>query len=250
MSGRYFKLLVLLVLVATTGPTIAASHDGRRAVLGVNIASGSANGGPAEGVTVVGVTPGGPADASGIRAGDIIVAVDDEALTDGSQRKANRKLLRFMETVEPGDEVRLSFLRDGDISDISVIAGEVDLGDMPGNFPFMRDFERFGEDFRAHMSRRHTFAGMELVSLTKDLGDYFGTDQGLLVVRAPSNDAFEMRDGDVIIEIGGRQPSDPAHAMRILRSYEPGEKLVIDLLRKQRRKELVIRLPEPNTPDS
>jgi len=250
MSERLFKLLILLILVTGIDAAMAASHDGRRAVLGINIASASANGGPAEGVTVVGVTPGGPAATAGIQAGDIIVAVGEQALTDGSQRRANRKLLRFMESVSPGDKVPLSYLRDGNVTDVRVVAGEIDLSDMPTNFPFMRDFERFGEEFRAHMGRRHAFAGMELVSLTKDLGEYFGTDEGLLVVRAPSNEALALRDGDVIVEIGGRRPSDPAHAMRILRSYESGEKLVIDVLRKQRRKELVMRLPQPVTPDS
>lgn len=252
MSGKYHNILFLIIFILVSSTAAVAAPDDRRAVLGINIASGSANGGPAEGVTVVGVTPGGPAAEAGIRAGDVLVAIGGEALTDGSRRASNRKLLRFMETVNPGDEIEISYLRDGAVKDVRLKAGEIDLRDMPPNFPFIGDLERFGEQFRSHMEgrsgtfwRHHgVFAGMELVALTEALGEYFGTAEGLLVIRAPDDDALELRDGDVIQQIGGRVPRDPAHAMRILRSYEPGEKLVVDIVRKERKKELVIRLPE------
>jgi hypothetical protein len=58
------------------------------------------------------------------------------------------------------------------------------------------------------------------VELTPGLGEYFGTDAGLLVVRAPEGDDIDLRDGDVIPEIGGRIPQSVGHAMRILRSVE------------------------------
>jgi S1-C subfamily serine protease len=85
---------------------------------------------------------------------------------------------------------------------------------------------------------------MELVTLTETLGDYFGTTQGLLVVRAPGDDRLGLRDGDVIIRIGDREPSGPGHAMRILRSYEPGEKVDIEIMRKKKRQSLSVEVPD------
>src|SRR2546425_7956477 len=64
---------------------------------------------------------------------------------------------------------------------------------------------------------------LELVGLNPDLGEYFGTKEGLLVVKAPADSSLPVKGGDVILSIGGRKPSSPSHAMRILRSYEAGE---------------------------
>jgi S1-C subfamily serine protease len=86
---------------------------------------------------------------------------------------------------------------------------------------------------------------MELVSLSPGLGRYFGTDEGLLIVRAPDNEEIGLEDGDVIRMIGTRKPNDPGHAMRILRSYEPGEELVIQILRETESREVRLTLPQP-----
>ena len=56
---------------------------------------------------------------------------------------------------------------------------------------------------------------MELVTLTPKLGRYFGTDKGVLVVRAPSSAEFKLEEGDVIVDIDGRAPQNGAHAMRL-----------------------------------
>jgi S1-C subfamily serine protease len=88
------------------------------------------------------------------------------------------------------------------------------------------------------------FHELELVALTPGLGAYFGTQEGLLVVRAPNDAALELIDGDVILDIGGRTPTSPEHAMRILRSFEPGETLRLQIMRSQRRETLEFELPQ------
>jgi hypothetical protein len=84
---------------------------------------------------------------------------------------------------------------------------------------------------------------MELVELSPGLGRYFGTDSGLLVVRAPSDPALKLEDGDVIRRIGGREPGSVSHAMRILRSYEEGEALELEIMREQRSRRLDVQIP-------
>jgi len=84
---------------------------------------------------------------------------------------------------------------------------------------------------------------LELVSLNSDLGEYFGAKDGVLVVRAPADSSLPLKGGDVITSIGGRKPANPSHAMRILRSYETGETVSIEILRKQKRMSLTWKVP-------
>jgi S1-C subfamily serine protease len=90
---------------------------------------------------------------------------------------------------------------------------------------------------------RGPWGDVELVSLTPALGEYFGTDAGLLVVRAGRMGELGLRDGDVILEIAGRQPQSPEHAMRILASFEPGESLQASIMRQRRRETVSVTVP-------
>jgi hypothetical protein len=89
-----------------------------------------------------------------------------------------------------------------------------------------------------------SWGDMEMVSLTSDLGRYFGTDDGLLVVRAPSDENLKLRDGDVIQRIDGREPTSVSHAMRILASYQGGETLEIEIMRDRKREKLSVEMPD------
>ena len=88
------------------------------------------------------------------------------------------------------------------------------------------------------------FGSAELVPLTPKLGQYFGTEKGLLVVRAPADSRLKLEDGDVIVDIDGRTPASPSHAFRILGSYQPGEKLKLNVLRMKKRMTFEITIPE------
>jgi S1-C subfamily serine protease len=87
------------------------------------------------------------------------------------------------------------------------------------------------------------FGGTQFVELTPGLGSYFGTDKGLLVVRAPANGRFKLQDGDVLLDIDGRVPASVGHAMQILGSYNAGEKVKLHLMRQKQKLELAIDLP-------
>ena len=84
---------------------------------------------------------------------------------------------------------------------------------------------------------------LELVELNEGSVSYFGTDTGLLVVAAPKSDAFDLRDGDVIQTIDGREPKDVRHAMRILASYQAGEKLELGIMRDRKKVTIDVEIP-------
>ncbi len=213
---------------------------GRRAMLGINIEDSG------DGVLVAGVSPGGPADESGVETGDVIIAIDAAALAGSDVSSPSDVLIGQMSHVNPGDVVVLSIVRGDEESDIEVEARAFATPYFVTRAaPFPQGNFRAGPrgpqpfNFTIPIGR---WADMELVELTPALGAYFGTDEGILVVSAPSDDALELQDGDVIIEIGGRKPVSTTHAMRILGSFEPGETLELTIMRNQRRQTLELEL--------
>ena len=217
--------------------------DSRRSYLGINV-------GPADeerGVEVLGVTPGGPANEADVRTGDVIVSIGGEQLTATPGSSAVAKLTAHMRGVDPGTPVELELERDGKRRSATVLAGTLEEPVL--SFAFGdEDFEFDPEHLNrlAHSAFLGRWGDLELVSLTPELGEYFGTEEGLLVIRKPRDASLKLQEGDVILAIGGRSPTSPEHAMRILRSYEPGEQLDMQIIRKGRRETLAVALPAGN----
>ena len=209
---------------------------------------------PVEGVTVLGVSPGSAASDAGLRPGDILTAINDESLSAESCEVANMRLLDFMKGVEEGDMLSVEYLRDGKVGSVEVEPRVVEnhtfawVGKDGHNFnmpsmPIAPDMvERFKMEF-AFPWAGTGLGDLELVELSEGLARYFGTDKGLLVVAAPKSDAFDVRDGDVIQSIDGREPKDVRHAMRILASYQVGEKLELGIMRDKKKVSIDIEIP-------
>jgi S1-C subfamily serine protease len=85
---------------------------------------------------------------------------------------------------------------------------------------------------------------LELAPLNSDLGRYFGTGEGVLVISAPKDSALGLRGGDVVLRVDGREPSGPSHLMRILRSYDTGETFKMDIMRDRKRQTVTARIGE------
>ncbi len=210
--------------------------------------------GPVDGVVILGVSPGSAASDAGLRSGDIMTSVNDESLSAESCKAANMRLLDFMKGVEEGDVLKVEYLRDGKSGSV-----EVEPRIVAGNtFTFMGPegqnlaipvapaapemIERFKVEFGFPWAGTG-LGDLELVELNEGLGRYFGTDTGLLVVAAPKSEAFDIRDGDVIQSIDGREPKDVRHAMRILSSYQSGEKLELGIMRDKKKVTIDVEIP-------
>ncbi|MEJ2514309.1 MAG: PDZ domain-containing protein, partial [Gammaproteobacteria bacterium] len=250
-------------IVGDVAPAVmeGVSKGMKRAMLGVNVKNLGDADDRAEGVLVVGVTPGWPADEAGLRTGDVLLSVAGVRLDWSGDTSPMSKLMSTLGEKEAGDQVPVEYRRDGDVETAEVTTRtwgesfadswawhfEGDDGETVHEYRFAPPMPGGPHVEKEVQILRHRFiAGwgdMELVSLTPELGDYFGTDKGMLVVRAPDDDTLGLEDGDVILEVGGREPSDPGHLMRILRSYEPGEQLSMTIVRKKKRQSIAVEIP-------
>ena len=232
-----------------------------RAMLGVQIDSRTGSGG----AHVMAVSPGGAAAAAGIEADDVITAIDGADLSKAPD--PGRALVERMRELKPETPVKLRVAHAGKVREVEVtprapppgMAGFA--GPMPGMVPpgggviEERRIVRRGPDgepqtqvfqFRgpgpggregpgpegpmAFQMEAREFHGLELATLSPRLGGYFGAKAGVLVVRAGGSQ-LKLEDGDVLTAIDGREPTSATHATRILRSYQPGEKVVLKLVR-------------------
>jgi len=232
-----------------------------RAMIGVQLSPEEGQGG----AKVMEVSPGGPAQEAGVKPGDIITSIGGQDLTRESS--PSRTLQEKMRDVDPDLKVQLGVLREGKKLNLDVTPrpspevfrlerrlglGGPDAGRREFNLQLPplasgRDGPRerreiiLGRMDEGGMGLR--FHGMEFATLSERLGSYFGVKSGVLVVRAGNNPAFKLQDGDVILAIDGREPNSAQHAGRILRSYQPGEKLTIRVQRDRKSQNLQVTAP-------
>lgn len=202
-----------------------------------------------EGARVLGVSPGGPAATAGVREGDLIVAVNGQSVVGRSD--AARGVTAALRAAPPEQPIKLKVQRAGKPLELSVTPRALAYSAMAFAIP---------EPFTMALPIPPTlpippvapgvlmsspgFSHLEFVTLTPALGEYFAADKGVLVVRAPKDGKLELREGDVIQAIGGREPKSGAHATRILASYQPGERVSIKVLRKKQAMTLDAALPQ------
>ncbi len=248
-------------------------HRGGRLGLTVNLQARETD---SIGAYVDAVTPGGPAAKAGIRSGDVITKLDGKSLLEPPRGPRGRdqslpglRLIELAARLEPGDTVQVEFRRGTERKTVSLVTGGDDrvtfkgvrgprglafgIGPEPTRvlqaLPLLDEseweFHGPGIDFLLGTG----LTELELAPLNPDLGQYFGTSEGVLVIRAPKESPLGLRGGDVVLAVDGRKPAGPTHLLRILRSYERGETVKLDVMRNKKRETLTGRLGEPKDPD-
>ncbi|HUL02362.1 MAG TPA: PDZ domain-containing protein [Gemmatimonadales bacterium] len=251
MTRQVFALALLSLEIIGARPGLAqrpeSSGHGRIGVL-VNTAANPII--DSVGARVEAVSPGGPAAKAGLQAGDIITRFNGMTLASppGEGFEAStpgQRLLALTRELGPGDTIAVEYRRNTAAKRTKVIAEDLGsfpvvdrdpgplMGPLPPGFSFC-----FGD----------AWCEVELVALNPDLGDYFGTKDGILVVKAPPESSLPLKSGDVLLTIGGRQPPSPSYAMRILRSYAPGESVTIEIMRRHKKTNVVWQVPREEGP--
>jgi C-terminal processing protease CtpA/Prc len=231
---------------------------GNRARLGVVVGRDREG----DGAKVVAVTPGSPAEEAGLETGDIILSIDGKALAEKGEDPAVR-LGALTRDLTDGQKVSVTFRRGGATRTVTVTArrDEEHLA-LPGLDRDLdvdldvRGLEDLGEplvlpevgllppDLNAPGLPFHRWHGLEMVTLGAELGEYFGVKEGILVVSVPSDGSLPLKPGDVIVTIGGRAPASPSQAMRIIASYDPGQDVPLQVVRKRKKLSLTLKVPE------
>jgi C-terminal processing protease CtpA/Prc len=206
------------------------------------------------GARVRDVSPGGPAEEAGIRAGDVIVMVNGKNVKSDAPGEASRKVVRELRAFRthggssPDTKLKVQVLRDGKPKDFEVTPRRVARTFVftpptaPDSDGGQGPFGPF--NFNYNFFNNSDLAGLEVTTLTPQLGRYFGTSKGVLVVRAPKRDTYKLQDGDVILAIDGREPTSGSHITRILSSYQPGEQLTLRVMRDRKTQDLQVTVPD------
>ena len=240
------------------GPFTAFAYDSRGRI-GVIVDTKANDAGDKVGARIEGITPGGPAEKAGLKAGDVITRFNGTALGGAASEDDERsgpglKLIDLARKLDPGDTVQVEYRRGNDARKVTLVAEDLgmgdhfempgEMGDMSGQLDRLREMMPKQPEGAFEWSFGSGWGGIEMVKLNPDLGDYFGTREGVLVVSAPEDSTLALKGGDVIVSISGRKPTSPMQAMRILRSYDPGESVTLDVLRKQRHVNVTWKVPE------
>ncbi|HWH02345.1 MAG TPA: PDZ domain-containing protein [Gemmatimonadales bacterium] len=263
---------------ATRPGVMTYSFSGNHARIGVVVNRTADADSDKIGARIAAVTPAGPAAKAGILAGDVITKFNGVSLAnvrseDSDESGPGNKLIELAQALDPGDTVQVEYRRGSETKKATLVAEDVSYA-QSGTFNMMPernfgwsvmprvdveprlamplgDMMKMGEGWGSGEGMGMTlcfgdaWCNLELVSLNSDLGDYFGTRDGVLVVKASEDSLLPLKSGDVIVSIGDRKPTSPAQAMRILRSYDSGETVNIEIMRHQKRQTVSWKVPSP-----
>ncbi|HTC23773.1 MAG TPA: PDZ domain-containing protein [Gemmatimonadales bacterium] len=248
----------LLSLALPLAPLVAQGQNppppppAAHARLGLVLEGRGGTGDDSTGARVRAVMPRSPAANAGIQRGDVITRVNGTALN------GPEALMDMGRNLKPGDTVRVEYRRGDRSSSATLVAQQAParrfamafgrapgMGGGGGGHDGFGDHEGpMGRDFQMHMMFRHAHErGLQLVEVSKDLGEYFGVSEGLLVLKPPADSASPLKAGDVLLAIDGRKPQSVRHAFDILHSYAPGEKAKLEVMRKKQRTTLTWTAP-------
>jgi serine protease Do len=160
------------------------------------------------GALVVDVLEGTPAQAAGLRRGDIILEFD------GRKIESHNDLPRYVATTPVGTQSRLTIWRDGQSRDIHITVGRLGEEEPP---------------VRAETDDAHKL-GLSVADLTPEQARTFGLEgfRGALITEVePGGPAAgaNLRPGDLIVEVSGRAVASVKDLEEILKNVSKDQVL-------------------------
>jgi len=157
----------------------------------------------AQGALVAEPQSGSPAQKAGITAGDVIVSVNGEAVTDA------RNLARRISAMAPGTSVKLGVIRGGKETALTLTLGEL---------PKERQARATDEE--------HDQRGTDVPKLGLSLAPARNGGDGVVVTQVdPTGTAGDrFQPGDVILDVNGKPVSSPADVRKAVDDAQSGGK--------------------------
>jgi serine protease Do len=170
------------------------------------------------------VKPGSAAAEAGLRTGDVILAVDGESVSTAGDIPPK------LGAHEPGEEVTLTLLRDGETVERTVTLGSLAKAKQAaaGDAPV-------------------AVLGMELAPVPAELRQKRPLpESGGALVKGLGEGAARaagLRPGDVLLKLGGEPLDGPAEAKRLLAAVDSGDRVPVLVQRGEQALYLPLRIP-------
>ncbi len=185
--------------------TVVSAQEGARPFLGINFVASD------EGVQVADVQPGSPADEAGLQVGDIITAIDEQAVTADD-------IAEVVGGYAVGDMLTLTVSRDGESLDLEATLVERPADQMPAR-P-----ERAERPERREAQQERPYLGIAL-------NDEDGTVVIAQVADSSPAEAAGLEVGDVLLVINGEEVTDAPSAVEMIRALTPGDTVTLEVER-------------------
>src|SRR6266568_292194 len=178
--------------------------------------------GAANGVVIMGVEPGSPAEKAGLKGGDVITSVN------GRPVKTGNDLVNPIAQAPIGSKVKIGYVRDRQAKETSAV-----VEDRTRVFPnsASRQSDSQNDDGGAEF-------GLRVENLTPDRASRAGMEgqKGVLVVEvdpATFGDDLGFARGDIIAEVNRQAVGTVAEYKAALGKLKPGQNVVFKVLRRQ-----------------
>jgi predicted metalloprotease with PDZ domain len=207
------------------------------------------------GVEITMVDADAPAGKAGLKEHDVILEFNGTAV------ESEEQIRRLIREVPPGRTVTLGISRDGNpmkisvqLADHSTVVAQARPRIMVPA-PRVQVFPRNGMDLPFQIQTYSSVLGVQTESLTRQLGEYFGVQngEGVLVRSVEKGSAAEkagLKAGDVIIKADNEKLTDRSDLSHILRNHRTGGKMTLVVMRDKHEQTFTVTLPDRGSRDS
>lgn len=214
-----------------------------------------------DGVFVIDVVDGSPAEKAGLERGDVILEFD------GREARSVRRLTRDIEWAKPGDDVQMVVLKDGkEKKTVTITVGEDKGRDHDWSFFGPGDMNWVtppaAPDAPDAPAPPHAWAfslgqlsgnhiGVSLYDLSDQLAKHYGaTDGGALINEVVKDSPAEkagLEAGDVIVKLDGNKVEDTQEIREAIADKDEGDKVAVTVLRNGSEKTFDVDVEESDT---